>query len=48
MKTWGPLFKKYFKFHNGDNRALNQAWSPSERGLATLATPQANSHTICP
>lgn len=26
------LFKNYYKFQNGDNKALNQAWDPSMHG----------------
>lgn len=32
MKVWGPLLNKYWKFQDGNSRALKQAWDPSEFG----------------
>lgn len=46
-KTRGPLFKKYWQFHDGDDRALNLARSPSGRGALcpALAHTQSNPNT---
>lgn len=32
MRMWSSLFKNYVEFQDGNGKALNQAWGPSQRG----------------